>query len=129
LPRWIVGTYPGVWRVNSPWRSIIAVGNPDGPDAGAGPDAGLSGTMARGAMSKGALTGLDAIVARTARTRRGRATYLRREPVEGQFALRDVMFRYEDDGAPTVDIKADTDPAGAAKCCRARATDRANRRC
>ncbi|MEH6675031.1 MAG: ATP-binding cassette domain-containing protein [Sulfitobacter sp.] len=98
----IVGTYlvfAGEFTVGS----IIAVGILTGRTLG--PLTQLSGTMARWGNVKGALDGLDAIVAAPQDTAEAR-TYLRREKLKGQFELRDVMFRYEDDGAPTVDIKA-----------------------
>ena len=97
----IVGTYlvfAGEFTVGS----IIAVGILTGRTLG--PLTQLSGTMARWGNVKGALDGLDAIVAAPQDTAEAR-TYLRREKLNGQFELRDVMFRYEDDGAPTVDIK------------------------
>jgi len=98
----IVGTYlvfAGEFTVGS----IIAVGILTGRTLG--PLTQLSGTMARWGNVKGALDGLDAIVAAPQDTAEER-TYLRREKLKGQFELRDVIFRYEDDGAPTVDIKA-----------------------
>ncbi|MCF7747270.1 ATP-binding cassette domain-containing protein [Sulfitobacter sp. M39] len=97
----IVGTYlvfAGEFTVGS----IIAVGILTGRTLG--PLTQLSGTMARWGNVKGALDGLDAIVAAPQDTAEAR-TYLRREKLKGQFELRDVIFRYEDDGAPTVDIK------------------------
>ena len=97
----IVGTYlvfAGQFTVGS----IIAVGILTGRTLG--PLTQLSGTMARWGNVKGALDGLDAIVAAPQDTAEARA-YLRREKLKGQFELRDVTFRYEDDGAPTLDIK------------------------
>lgn len=82
--------------------SIIAVGILTGRTLG--PLTQLSGTMARWGNVKGALDGLDAIVAAPQDTAEARS-YLRREKLKGQFELRDVTFRYEDDGAPTLDIK------------------------
>ncbi|NOR31566.1 MAG: ATP-binding cassette domain-containing protein [Sulfitobacter sp.] len=104
----IVGTYlvfAGQFTVGS----IIAVGILTGRTLG--PLTQLSGTMARWGNVKGALDGLDAIVAAPQDTAEGR-TYLRREKLHGQFELRDVTFRYEDDGAPTLDIKGLMIPAG-----------------
>lgn len=97
----IVGTYlvfAGQFTVGS----IIAVGILTGRTLG--PLTQLSGTMARWGNVKGALDGLDAIVTAPQDSAEGR-TYLRREKLKGQFELRDVTFRYEDDGAPTLDIK------------------------
>ncbi|MCX8227391.1 MAG: ATP-binding cassette domain-containing protein [Sulfitobacter sp.] len=97
----IVGTYlvfAGQFTVGS----IIAVGILTGRTLG--PLTQLSGTMARWGNVKGALDGLDAIVAAPQDTAEDR-TYLRREKLKGQFELRDVIFRYEDDGAPTLEIK------------------------
>lgn len=82
--------------------SIIAVGILTGRTLG--PLTQLSGTMARWGNVKGALDGLDAIVGAAQDTDEAR-TYLRREKLKGQFELRDVIFRYEDDGAPTLDVK------------------------
>ena len=104
----IVGTYlvfAGQFTVGS----IIAVGILTGRTLG--PLTQLSGTMARWGNVKGALDGLDAIVAAPQDTAEGR-TYLRREKLHGQFELRDVIFRYEEDGAPTLDIKGLMIPAG-----------------
>ena len=98
----IVGTYlvfAGQFTVGS----IIAVGILTGRTLG--PLTQLSGTMARWGNVKGALDGLDAIVAAPQDAAEDR-TYLRREKLKGQYELRDVIFRYEDDGAPTLEIKA-----------------------
>ncbi len=98
----IVGTYlvfAGQFTVGS----IIAVGILTGRTLG--PLTQLSGTMARWGNVKGALDGLDAIVAAPQDASEDR-TYLRREKLKGQFELRDVIFRYEDDGAPTLEIKS-----------------------
>ena len=103
----IVGTYlvfAGQFTVGS----IIAVGILTGRTLG--PLTQLSGTMARWGNVKGALDGLDAIVAAPQDTAEDR-TYLRREKLRGQFELRDVTFRYDDDGAPTLDIKGLMIPA------------------
>jgi len=104
----IVGTYlvfAGQFTVGS----IIAVGILTGRTLG--PLTQLSGTMARWGNVKGALDGLDAIVAAPQDTAEDR-TYLRREKLRGRFELRDVTFRYDDDGAPTLDIKGLMIPAG-----------------
>ena len=64
----------------------------------------LAGTMARWGNVKSALDGLDGIAMAPQDAESGRS-YLRREELNGRFELRDVTFRYEDDGAPTLDIK------------------------
>ncbi|MEM9579403.1 MAG: ATP-binding cassette domain-containing protein [Pseudomonadota bacterium] len=63
----------------------------------------LAGTMARWGNVKSALDGLDSIADAPQDAEAGR-TYMRREALAGHFELRDVEFRYEDDGAPTLDI-------------------------
>ncbi|MEM6371878.1 MAG: ATP-binding cassette domain-containing protein [Pseudomonadota bacterium] len=65
----------------------------------------LAGTMARWGNVKAALDGLEAIASAPQDAAAGR-TYLRRDVLKGHFELRDVQFRYEDDGAPTLDIGA-----------------------
>ncbi|MEM7521818.1 MAG: ATP-binding cassette domain-containing protein [Pseudomonadota bacterium] len=65
----------------------------------------LAGTMARWGNVKSALDGLEMIAGVEQDADAGRS-YLRREEVKGHFELRDVTFRYEEDGAPTLDIKA-----------------------
>ena len=63
----------------------------------------LAGTMARWGNVKTALDGLDGIADAPQDAEEGR-TYMRRERLEGRFELRDVMFRYDEEGAPTLDI-------------------------
>ncbi len=63
----------------------------------------LAGTMARWGNVKSALDGLDAIAHAEQDTQADR-TYLRRENLRGEFELRDLQFRYDEDGAPTLDI-------------------------
>ncbi|WP_095533005.1 type I secretion system permease/ATPase [Planktotalea arctica] len=63
----------------------------------------LAGTMARWGNVKSALDGLDGIADAPQDAEEGR-TYMRRERLEGRFELRDVMFRYDEEGAPTLDI-------------------------
>ena len=63
----------------------------------------LAGTMARWGNVKTALDGLDNIADAPQDAEEGR-TYMRRERLEGRFELRDVMFRYDEEGAPTLDI-------------------------
>ncbi len=82
--------------------SIIAVGILTGRTLS--PLTALAGTMARWGNVKSALDGLDHI-AEAAQDAEEDRTYLRRETLEGNFELRDVTFRYEEEGAPTLDIK------------------------
>ncbi|WP_439137619.1 type I secretion system permease/ATPase [Planktotalea sp.] len=63
----------------------------------------LAGTMARWGNVKTALDGLDGIAHAPQDAEEGR-TYMRRERLEGRFELRDVIFRYDEEGAPTLDI-------------------------
>lgn len=63
----------------------------------------LAGTMARWGNVKSALDGLDGIADAPQDAEEGR-TYMRRERLEGRFELRDVMFRYDEEGAPTLDV-------------------------
>lgn len=63
----------------------------------------LAGTMARWGNVKSALDGLDGIADAPQDAEEGRS-YMRRERLEGRFELRDVMFRYDEEGAPTLDI-------------------------
>jgi ATP-binding cassette subfamily C protein LapB len=96
----IVGTYlvfAGQFTVGS----IIAVGILTSRTLG--PLTQLAGTMARWGNVKTALDGLDAIAMSSQDADENR-TYLRRETLDGHFELRDMTFRYEDDGAPTLDI-------------------------
>ncbi|KIN61753.1 putative ATP-binding/permease fusion ABC transporter [Sulfitobacter noctilucae] len=97
----ITGTYlvfAGQFTVGS----IIAVGILTGRTLA--PLTQLAGTMARWGNVKSALDGLEAIaqVEQDSDTSR---SYLRRDSLNGHFELRDVTFRYEEDGAPTLDIK------------------------
>lgn len=97
----IAGTYlvfSGEFTVGS----IIAVGILTGRTLS--PLTQLAGTMARWGNVKSALDGLEHI-AGAAQDADEKRTYLRRETLEGNFELRDVTFRYEEDGAPTLDIK------------------------
>lgn len=65
----------------------------------------LSGTMARWGNVKTALDGLDGIANAAQDTDESRS-YLRRETLRGDFTLREVLFRYDADGAPTLDVPA-----------------------
>ncbi|KIN64290.1 putative ATP-binding/permease fusion ABC transporter [Sulfitobacter noctilucicola] len=97
----ITGTYlvfAGQFTVGS----IIAVGILTGRTLS--PLTQLAGTLARWGNVKSALDGLEMIAQAEQDAGEGR-TYLRRETLNGHFELRDVSFRYEEDGAPTLDIK------------------------
>lgn len=63
----------------------------------------LAGTMARWGNVKSALDGLDHI-AMSEQDAAPDRTYLRRDQLTGKFELRDVTFRYADEGAPTLDL-------------------------
>lgn len=96
----IVGTYlvfAGQFTVGS----IIAVGILTSRTLG--PLTQLAGTMARWGNVKTALDGLDAIAMSEQDADESRH-YLRRESLDGHFELREMTFRYEADGAPTLDI-------------------------
>ncbi|MEP5730665.1 MAG: ATP-binding cassette domain-containing protein [Sulfitobacter sp.] len=96
----ITGTYlvfAGEFTVGS----IIAVGILTGRTLA--PLTQLAGTMARWGNVKSALDGLEMIAAAEQDADETR-TYLRREELKGHYELRDLSFRYEEDGAPTLDI-------------------------
>ena len=63
----------------------------------------LAGTMARWGNVKSALDGLEHIANSDQDAVEGR-TYMRRDHLAGNFELRDVTFRYMDEGAPTLDL-------------------------
>ena len=65
----------------------------------------LAGTMARWSNVKSALDGMDAVALAAQDTEEGRS-YLRRETLEGGFALREVRFGYDEGVAPVLDIAA-----------------------
>ena len=65
----------------------------------------LAGTMARWSNVRSALEGLDSIALAEQDHAPGRS-YLRRSRVDGRFEIREVQFRYDEDGAPTIDISA-----------------------
>lgn len=65
----------------------------------------FAATLARWSNVKAALEGLDAI-AQAPQEKEQERTYLRRQKIEGRFELREIMFRYEDDAAPTLDVQA-----------------------
>jgi len=97
----IMGTYlvfAGQFTVGS----IIAVGILTGRTLS--PLSQLAGTMARWGNVKSALDGLEGIAHVAQDAAEGRS-YLRRETLRGHYELRDLTFRYEEDGATTLDIK------------------------
>jgi len=63
----------------------------------------LAGTMARWGNVKSALDGLEHIAGSEQDAAEGR-TYMRRDQLSGNFELRDVTFRYMEEGAPTLDL-------------------------
>jgi ATP-binding cassette subfamily C protein LapB len=65
----------------------------------------FAATLARWSNVKAALEGLDAI-ANAPQEKDKERTYLRRQKIQGRFELREILFRYEDDAAPTVDVQA-----------------------
>ena len=98
----IAGTYlvfAGQFTVGS----IIAVGILTGRTLA--PLTQLAGTMARWGNVKTALDGLD-VIAHADQDTVATRSYLRRETVQGAFTLREVQFRYDADGALTLDIPA-----------------------
>lgn len=71
----------------------------------------MAGTMARWSNVKTALDGLSMIEEAPQDVDSAR-TYLRRENLSGDFELREVTYRYEEDGAPVLDINGVKIPAG-----------------
>ena len=63
----------------------------------------LAGTMARWGNVKSALDGLEHIANSEQDATEGRH-YMRRDHLAGNFELRDVTFRYMEEGAPTLDL-------------------------
>ncbi|MBT0957292.1 ATP-binding cassette domain-containing protein [Alphaproteobacteria bacterium KMM 3653] len=64
----------------------------------------LAGTLARWSNVKNALDGLDQVVNSEQEIMEGR-TYLRRDTLNGEFELQDVVFRYDEDGRPNLQVK------------------------
>lgn len=96
----VVGTYlvfAGEFTVGS----IIAVGILTSRTLA--PLTQLSSSLARWGNVKSALDGLDAIAA-SAQDQDETRTYLRRETIKGQFELREIEFKYDDDTAAVLDI-------------------------
>lgn len=65
----------------------------------------FAGTLARWSNVKAALEGLEAI-ATAPQENDSQRSYLRRETLTGRFDLREVVFRYDHDAAPTLDVPA-----------------------
>ncbi|MGR3758521.1 ATP-binding cassette domain-containing protein [Roseobacteraceae bacterium NS-SX3] len=65
----------------------------------------FAGTLARWSNVKAALEGLEAI-AKAPQEKDAERSYLRRSQLSGGFELREVVFRYDEDGAPVVDVPA-----------------------
>ncbi|MEM1301957.1 MAG: ATP-binding cassette domain-containing protein, partial [Pseudomonadota bacterium] len=63
----------------------------------------LAGTMARWSNVKTALDGLEMVMDAEQEVQEDR-TYLRREKIAGSFEIREMTFRYEEDGPPTLEI-------------------------
>jgi len=64
----------------------------------------ISGIMARWSNVRTALDGLELIETTEQDNNRDRS-YLRREVIEGRYEIRDVQFKYEDDGGPVLEIQ------------------------
>ena len=65
----------------------------------------LSGTLARWSNVKTALDGLDAIASAPQDNDAGR-NFLRRPRISGAYQMREMQFRYDPEGAPTLDLAA-----------------------
>ncbi|MFW8595386.1 ATP-binding cassette domain-containing protein [Cribrihabitans neustonicus] len=65
----------------------------------------FAATLARWSNVKAALEGLDAI-AQAPQEKDADRSYLRRPQLRGRFELREILYRYEDDAAPTLDVPA-----------------------
>jgi ATP-binding cassette subfamily C protein LapB len=65
----------------------------------------LSGTMARWSNVKTALEGLNAI-ALSAQDADEDRNFLRREQIQGDYGIRELQFRYDEEGSPTLDVPA-----------------------
>jgi ATP-binding cassette, subfamily C, bacterial LapB len=89
--------------------TIIAIGILTGRTLG--PLAQLSATMARWTNVKAALAALDVIADAPQAEAQGRS-YLRRDKVAGAFELSALQFKYDLQGAATIDIPALAIPAG-----------------
>lgn len=65
----------------------------------------FAGTLARWSNVRAALDALDLLAKAPQERETGRA-YLRRDKIEGHFELHEAVFRYDDEGAPIVDVPA-----------------------
>jgi ATP-binding cassette subfamily C protein LapB len=83
--------------------SIIAVGILTGRTLA--PLSQLASTMARWGNVRAALDALE-VIAAAPQDRDASRSYLRRDRLEGHFELREVQFRYSDEGATVLDIPA-----------------------
>ena len=97
----LVGAYM-VFAGNFTVGSIIAVGILTSRTLA--PLTQLAGIMARWTNVQTALEGLE-LVMKADQDRDQERTYLRREKIAGSYEIRDVTFRYEEDGAPTLEIQ------------------------
>ncbi|KEO52267.1 ATP-binding cassette domain-containing protein [Thioclava indica] len=104
----VIGTYK-VFAGDFTVGSIIAIGILTSRTLA--PLTQLAGTLARWSNVKAALTGLDAI-AQADQTLGADRQYLRAERIEGEYELRHLDFRYDTDGAATVEIPGLAIPAG-----------------
>lgn len=104
----VIGTYK-VFEGEFTVGSIIAIGILTSRTLA--PLTQLAGTLARWSNVKGALEGLDAI-ADADQMQADDRSYLRAERIAGEFELRQLDFKYDAEGATTVDIPALRIPAG-----------------
>lgn len=104
----VVGTYL-VFAGSFTVGTIIAIGILTGRTLG--PLAQLAATMARWSNVKAALIALDAVANARQAEAPGRV-YLRRAKLSGSFEISALDFRYDPQGAPTLDIPALAVPAG-----------------
>ncbi|MFW8635559.1 ATP-binding cassette domain-containing protein [Cribrihabitans pelagius] len=65
----------------------------------------FAATLARWSNVKAALEGLDAI-AEAPQEKDASRSYLRRPQLRGRFELREILYRYDADAAPTLDVPA-----------------------
>ncbi len=104
----VVGTYK-VFAGDFTVGSIIAIGILTSRTLA--PLTQLAGTLARWSNVKAALEGLEAI-AEADQVQAGGRHYLRAERIGGEYELRQLEFKYDPEGAATVDIPALRIPEG-----------------
>lgn len=104
----VVGTYK-VFVGDFTVGSIIAIGILTSRTLA--PLTQLAGTLSRWSNTKAALEGLEAI-AEADQVQAGGRHYLRAETIGGEYELRQLEFKYDPDGAATVDIPALRVPEG-----------------